>query len=249
MILIYSFVIDLGALRDANLPRLISDDVAVFLALLGDLFPSVECNRSKDSSLEKTVRQAACDLRLQAEDIFVMRVLQLHELLQVRHSIFLLGAAGTGKTQVWRTLLRTYALLRMRPICADLDPKAVTSDELFGYVNPTTREWKDGLLSSILREQAAQSVNNPNAGPKWIVLDGDIDPNWIESLNTLMDDNKVLTLASNERIALTPQMRLIFEISHLKSATPSSVSRAGILHLNTQDLGWSPYVTSWIDTR
>ncbi len=127
--------------------------------------------------------------------------------------------------------------------------KAVTSDELFGFVNPTTREWRDGLLSSILREQASQSANKPNSGPKWIVLDGDIDPEWIESLNTLMDDNKILTLASNERIALTPHMRLLFEISHLKCATPASVSRAGIVHLNVQDLGWTPYITSWIESR
>lgn len=53
-------------------------------------------------------------------------------------------------------------------------------------------------------------------GPKWIVFDGDIDPMWIESLNTVMDDNKVLTLASNERIALTKHMRLLFEISNLR---------------------------------
>lgn len=64
-----------------------------------------------------------------------------------------------------------------------------------------------------------------------------------------MDENKILTLASNERIALTPQMRLIFEISHLRCATPSSVSRAGIIHLNVQDLGWTPYITSWIESR
>ena len=86
-------------------------------------------------------------------------------------------------------------------------------------------------------------------GPKWIVLDGDIDPMWIESLNTVMDDNKILTLASNERIALTPEMRLIFEISNLRTATPATVSRAGILYINPGDLGWNPYVTSWIETR
>ena len=77
-------------------------------------------------------------------------------------------------------------------------------------------------------------------GPKWIVLDGDIDPMWIESLNTVMDDNKVLTLASNERIPLTPSMRLLFEVSHLRTATPATVSRAGILFINPADLGWNP---------
>ncbi|MPC97355.1 Dynein beta chain, ciliary [Portunus trituberculatus] len=102
-----------------------------------------------------------------------------------------------------------------------------------------------GLFSSLMRDQA----NMPGDAPKWIILDGDIDPMWIESLNTLMDDNKILTLASNERISLTPCMRLLFEISHLRTATPATVSRAGIIYLNQGDLGWNPYVTSWIDRR
>lgn len=123
-----------------------------------------------------------------------------------------------------------------------------------------------GLFSTAMRDLA----NITHDGPKWIILDGDIDPMWIESLNTVMDDNKVgaitpqglspllvsggpapdiphneplpqvLTLASNERIPLTPTMRLIFEISHLRTDTPATVSRAGILYINPTDLGWNP---------
>ena len=47
-------------------------------------------------------------------------------------------------------------------------------------------------------------------------------------------------LASNERIPLNRTMRLVFEISHLRTATPATVSRAGILYINPADLGWNP---------
>lgn len=64
-------------------------------------------------------------------------------------------------------------------------------------MNPKTKEWKDGVLSVIMRDM------NKNNGRytakqfyKWIILDGDVDPEWIESCNTVMDDNKVLTLVS-----------------------------------------------------
>ena len=73
---------------------------------------------------------------------------------------------------------------------------------------------------------------------KWVVMDGDVDPEWIESLNTVMDDNKVLTLVSNERIPLTPEMRLIIEVANLRNATPATVSRGGVLFINAGDIGW-----------
>ncbi|XP_063983406.1 dynein beta chain, ciliary [Diachasmimorpha longicaudata] len=233
------------ALRDFNIPKVVSDDLPVFMGLIADLFPALDVPRKRDIEFEKTVKQAAADLLLQPEDGFILKVVQLEELLEVRHSVFIVGIAGSGKTQVWRTLFRTYQNIKRKPIYTDLNPKAVTNDDLFGIINPATREWKDGLFSVIMRDQANLGGDNP----KWIILDGDIDPMWIESLNTVMDDNKILTLASNERIALTPAMRLLFEISNLRTATPATVSRAGILYINPQDLGWNPYVTSWIETR
>lgn len=127
----------------------------------------------------------------------------------------------------------------------DINPKAVSNHELFGFQTPATREWHDGLLSSIMRTLA----EIPNTEPKWIILDGDIDPMWIESMNTVMDDNKIMTLASNERIPLHPWMRLIFEIGHIKYGSPATVSRAGILFINETDVGWNPFVQCWIERR
>jgi dynein heavy chain len=66
-------------------------------------------------------------------------------------------------------------------------------------------------------------------------------------MNTVMDDNKVLTLVSQERIPLTAAMKLMLEISHLKNATPATVSRGGVLYVNDNDVGWRPYFESWLN--
>ena len=93
--------------------------------------------------------------------------------------------------QVLKSLFASYKLkYEKKPQWWDLDPKAVSNNELFGYIVPVTQEWSDGLFSWIMRSLA----NIENDVPKWIVLDGDIDPMWIESLNTVMDDNKVITI-------------------------------------------------------
>ncbi|KNC98870.1 uncharacterized protein SPPG_09316 [Spizellomyces punctatus DAOM BR117] len=233
------------ALRDFNLPKIVSDDLQVFHGLIGDLFPKVEVARKRDEKLEDQIRKATLESGLQAEEVFVLKVVQLEELLAVRHCVFIIGNGGTGKSQIWKMLAKTYVNMGKKCVYSDLNPKAVSTDDLFGCINPATREWKDGLFSSIMRELAS----TPGTDPRWMILDGDIDPNWIESLNTVMDDNKMLTLASNERIPLKPNMRLIFEIGDLKYATPATVSRAGILYLNTTDLGWNPFVQSWLDKR
>ena len=73
----------------------------------------------------------------------------------------------------------------------DLNPKAISPEELYGFVSLQTREWKDGVLSKTMRELGLEDPSED----KWIMLDGDLDANWIESMNSVMDDNKMLTLA------------------------------------------------------
>jgi dynein heavy chain len=232
------------ALRDFNIPKIVNEDLPVFMGLITDLFPGLDVPRKRDMDFEKDVREAVLGLNLQPEDSFLLKIVQLQELLDVRHSVFVLGPAAAGKSGVIKSLFKTYQVQGLKPIWADLNPKAVTNHELYGYINLATREWVDGLFSHIMRDIS----NIQSDAPKWMVLDGDIDTMWIESLNTVMDDNKVLTLASNERIALQPSMRLLFEIANLTYASPATVSRAGILFVNPTDLGWNPFVASWIET-
>jgi len=62
-----------------------------------------------------------------------------------------------------------------------------------------------------------------------------------------MDDNKVLTLVSNARIPVTDSMRFLFEVSNLDNATLATVTRGGVLFINSTDIGWKPFMESWLD--
>jgi hypothetical protein len=92
--------------------------------------------------------------------------------------------------------------------------------ELYGTFN-TTADWVDGLLSAKIREYALAEDDLL----KWIVVDGPVDATWIESMNSLLDDNRVLCLANNERIQVNSYLKMIFEAGDLNYTSPATVSR------------------------
>lgn len=92
----------------------------MMLGLIFDLFPALDVPRKRDQEFEKGVKQAANDMLLQPEDNFILKVVQLEELLEVRHSVFVVGNAGTGKTQVWKTLFKSYQNEGKKPMFNDL---------------------------------------------------------------------------------------------------------------------------------
>jgi len=236
------------ALRDFNMPKIVTDDKPIFLGLIEDLFPRIRQDTKIDEDLKKLVNKTTkVDMGFIADELFCLKVVQLLEILTVRHCVFIIGPPGCGKTAVWKTMVQTEINVGKATAYDSVNPKAVNSDELFGCYSKT-KEWKNGVLSMFMKNQnKCEDKYKDNQPNKFSVLDGDIDPEWIESLNTVMDDNKVLTLVSNDRIPLTPSMRLLFEISNLKNATPATASRAGVLFINDTDIGWMPYVNTWLE--
>jgi dynein heavy chain len=241
------------ALRDFNTPKIPAHDTPIFLQLVNDLFPGLALATKINETLKAVCIEVCKETGLQSEDMFISKVVQYQELLDVRHSVMLLGPGGSAKSAVWATLANCHnhpsqnKTAKPTTVYESVNPKSVTSDELYGYMT-LAKDWKDGCLSIVMRNMSKEWPPYTAAqNQKWVVLDGDIDAVWIESMNTVMDDNKVLTLVSNERIPLTAAMRMIFEIASLDNATPATVSRAGILFLNESDVGWRPYVESWIN--
>lgn len=81
--------------------------------------------------------------------------------------------------------------------------------DLYGILDPVTRDWTDGLLSNIFRDINKPTDKNER---KYIVYDGDVDALWVENMNSVMDDNKLLTLANGERIRLQKHCAMLFEV-------------------------------------
>lgn len=74
---------------------------------------------------------------------------------------------------------------------------------------------------------------DPSKSKKWVIFDGPIDSLWVENLNSLLDENRKLTINSIERIFMSEKTKIMFETDALGSVSPATVSRCGILYLQS----------------
>uniref|UniRef100_A0A6Q2Z4C9 Dynein, axonemal, heavy chain 6 n=1 Tax=Esox lucius TaxID=8010 RepID=A0A6Q2Z4C9_ESOLU len=246
-------VVLIRALRDSNLPKFLTDDAALFSGIMSDLFPGVSIPEHDYGVLASTVLESLVKRNLQPLSGMTNKVIQLYETMLVRHGVMLVGPTGGGKTTVYAVLADTLASLHQAghgqnnpfylPVKTTvLNPKAVTMGELYGEVNTLTLEWRDGLMALSVRAACSDAGEDH----KWIVSDGPVDALWIENMNTVLDDNKMLCLANSERIKLTPSIHMLFEVQDLAVASPATVSRCGMVYVDSDELKWMPHVQTWI---
>ncbi|XP_030371764.1 dynein heavy chain 10, axonemal [Scaptodrosophila lebanonensis] len=239
-------VVLMRVLRDMNFPKFIFEDVPLFLGLIKDLFPGIDCPRIGYPDFNAAVRHVLVNdgyiLLADQED----KVVQMYETMMTRHSTMIVGPTGGGKTVVINALVKAQTHMGLPTKCNVLNPKACSVIELYGYLDMETRDWIDGLFSNIFRE-----MNKPveREERRYVCFDGDVDALWIENMNSVMDDNKLLTLANGERIRLENYCALLFEVGNLNYASPATVSRAGMVYVDPKNLRYSPYWQRWVLTR
>ncbi|KAK3252700.1 hypothetical protein CYMTET_38016 [Cymbomonas tetramitiformis] len=238
-------VLLLRGLRDVNVPKFLSHDLPLFLAITSDLFPGVEVPEVEYTDLLVQLEKVAREQRVCNVPAFQTKVIQLYETTIVRHGLMLVGPTGGGKTANYRCLQKAMSAAstyqNVRVVC--MNPKAVTMGQLYGEFDENTHEWTDGVLACYMRDCADDTTDDK----KWIMFDGPVDAIWIENMNTVLDDNKKLCLVSGEIIQMKPSMTMMFEVEDLAVASPATVSRCGMVYMEPRAIGNLPHLTIWLE--
>ncbi|NXU12627.1 DYH1 protein, partial [Pardalotus punctatus] len=245
-------LICLRAIRDANVPKFLQDDLKLFSGIVSDLFPNIRETPIDYGILEEAIRKSCIEANLKDVDGFVTKCIQLYETTVVRHGLMLVGPTGSGKTKSYEVLAAAMTSLKGQPAASGgnyeavryfvLNPKSITMGQLYGEFNLLTHEWTDGIFSTLVR----QGTVAPGNFKKWYMFDGPVDAVWIENMNTVLDDNKKLCLSSGEIIKMTESMTMMFEVQDLAVASPATVSRCGMVYLEPSILGLEPFIECWL---
>ena len=173
--------------------------------------------------------------------------MQLFETIGTRHTTMVVGPTGAGKSVILNTLAAALQEDTEIPtVIQTINPKAITLTELYGILDPDSRDWTDGLLSKVFKQMNKPLTPDMKVTRNWIVYDGDVDAIWVENMNSVMDDNRILTLTNGDRITLQKRTIMLFEVDDLQYASPATISRCGMVYVDPKNLGYAPYYERWL---
>ncbi|KAF2473666.1 uncharacterized protein BDR25DRAFT_256486 [Lindgomyces ingoldianus] len=235
------------SLRETMAPKLIRSDADIMKTIEADSFPGVEYIPAPLDKLQEAIRKSAAESKFIVSDAWMAKILQFYQIQNLHHGVMMVGSSGSGKSAAWKTLLAALQTVEgVEGVCHVIDPKVMSKENLYGTLDSTTREWTDGLFTSILRK-IVDNLRGEDSKRHWIVFDGDVDPEWVENLNSVLDDNKLLTLPNGERLNLPPNVRIMFEVETLKYATLATVSRCGMVWFSDDTVEIDMMISNYIE--
>lgn len=198
----------------------------------------------------KNVIEACQDFNLIPSQSFIDKVWQLHESLVARNGVILLGATLAGKSTLYKILAKVYPKIVMGSSTGDdgrimmhvISPWSLPSKYLYEWNEPEKNRWNDGIITKALRELS----NNSPISPRWLVLDGHVHSELVGHLHTLLDASRKLTLPSGEILQIPQSFRVIFETSDLTYASPSTITRCGIVRVSEDIVSVDSLYLGWL---
>ncbi|RCK58006.1 Dynein heavy chain, cytoplasmic [Candida viswanathii] len=219
----------LQSIIETTLPKLVREDESTFDALKNKYFSNVISGTIDKSTLTLELEKYYKEHGIFYDEKFIRKALQLVDIQETHHGIMLVGESGSGKSTILDLVMHSLSVVEnVEHTSVRIDAKVLSKDEIYGKLDLITRDWADGLFTSVLR-RVKENLRGELTKRIWIVFDGDIDPQWAENLNSVLDDNKILTLPNGERLALPENVRIVFEVDNLKYATPATITRCGIV--------------------
>jgi len=127
-----------------------------------------------------------------------------------------------------------------------MNPKAIHAKEFYGCMDDSPEpQYIMGVFPHLLKGM----ITDVDTHSRWLLMDGPVDTLWIESMNSLLDDSKLLTLNNGDRLPLARNCKLLFETENLDVASPATISRVGLLYMDIAELGYQPMLAKWIDSK
>jgi len=234
------------AMRDINMPKFLNDDAILFEGLIKDLFPSLDTKENDGEDFKNLILSVTKTLNYDVIEGQTNKVMQMFEVMNIRHSTLICGPPVSGKSCILDILKKTIEQLKTTQVATFLvNPKAQTIPRLYGVKNEMTGDFEIGILANIFAT-ANQPLTPGKNELRWILLDGDIDPIWIENMNSVMDDSKCLTLENKDRILMQKFCSLLLESSNIHHASLATISRLGMIYVDGAILRLETVFQRWL---
>ncbi|KAL7298528.1 hypothetical protein TKK_0008306 [Trichogramma kaykai] len=261
-------VLLLRALVDTRISQFHGEDLLVFRDILDKCFQGVALPGPSHERLLAALERVCRDERLLDRAAFKLKLVQMHETIHLSKSVILVGEASSGKTTLLRVLRRVLTLLRADDDgdddddddrerrratipCEVINPGALSLARFIGSYDEDKASWSDGVLCDVLRKFSDnQNDNDEEALQKWLILDSDAHESWLGRIETMLaEPDRVLHLATNERLALTDDTRLFVETTSLRDCSPATLARCALVHLPGLAEDWPDYARNELAKR